>query len=89
MIRKVEPDYTEKALKAKLQGVVTLAVEVWQDGKTHNIRVLRGLGMGLDEKAIEAVEQWVFEPGRKNGQPVKVAAQIRVSFRILVDPPSR
>ena len=89
VIRKVEPDYTEKALKAKLQGVVTLAVEVWQDGKTHNIRVLRGLGMGLDEKAIEAVEQWVFEPGRKNGQPVKVAAQIRVSFRILVDPPSR
>ena len=86
VIRKVEPDYTEKARKAKLQGVVLLAVEVWEDGKPHNIRILRGVGMGLDEKAIEAVEQWVFEPGRKNGQPVKVAAQIQVTFRLIVDP---
>ena len=82
VIRKVEPDYTEKARKAKLQGVVWLALEVWVDGKAHNIRVMRGLGMGLDEKAIEAVEQWVFEPGRKNGQPVKVAAQTQTSFRL-------
>ena len=62
---------------------MTLALEVWEDGKAHNIRVLRGLGMGLDEKAIEAVEQWVFEPGRKNGQPFKVEAQIQMAFRLL------
>ena len=63
-----------------------LAIEVWEDGKAHNIHVLRGVGMGLDEKAIEAVEQWVFEPGKKNGQPVKVLAKVQVSFRLVVNP---
>ncbi len=63
-----------------------LAVEVWEDGNAHNIRVLRGLGKGLDEKAVEAVEQWRFSPGKKDGRPVKVAARIDVSFR-LVDRP--
>ena len=89
LIRKVEPSYTEKARNAKLEGNVLLSIEVWEDGKAHNIRVIRSVGMGLDEKAVEAVSQWIFEPGKKNGQPVKVAAQIQVSFRLLVDPQDR
>ena len=89
LLRKVEPDYSEKARRAKLQGTVMLAMEVWEDGKPHNIRVLRSLGMGLDEKAVEAVKQWAFEPGKKDGQPVRVAVQVQVSFRLLVDSRSR
>ena len=86
LIHKVDPEYSNEARDAKLQGTVMLAVEVWEDGKAHNIRVLRSLGMGLDEKAIEAVRQWTFNPGRKDGKPVKVAAQIQVGFRIVVRP---
>lgn len=80
---KVEPEYSEEARKAKYQGTVVLAVEVWPDGLAHNIRVLRSLGLGLDEKAIEAVEKWKFQPGRKDGKPVRVAATIEVNFRLL------
>ena len=89
LLRKVEPEYSEKARKAKLQGTVMLGMEVWEDGKPHNMRVLRSLGMGLDEKAVEAVRQWVFVPGKKDGQPVRVAVQVKVTFRLLVDPQSR
>jgi TonB family protein len=80
---KVEPEYSEEARKAKYQGTVVLAVEVWPDGIAHNIRVLRSLGLGLDEKAIQAVEKWKFVPGRKDGKPVRVAATIEVNFRLL------
>ncbi len=59
-----------------------LAVEVWEDGMAHNIRILRSLGLGLDEKAAEAVKRWKFTPGTKDGKPVRVAAQIQVSFRL-------
>ncbi|MBI1357162.1 MAG: TonB family protein [Acidobacteria bacterium] len=83
LLRKVEPEYSEEARKAKYQGTVQLAVEVWPDGRAHNIRVIRSLGLGLDEKAIEAVQQWQFAPGKKDGAPVKVQATIEVNFRLL------
>jgi len=83
LLRKVEPEYSEEARKAKYQGTVQLAVEVWPDGRAHNIRVIRSLGLGLDEKAIEAVQKWTFAPGKKDGQPVKVQATIEVNFRLL------
>jgi protein TonB len=83
LTRKVDPEYSEEARKAKYSGVVVLAVEVWPDGRAHNIRVVRSLGLGLDEKAIAAVQQWEFVPGRKEGAPVKVTAQIEVNFRLL------
>lgn len=83
LLYKVEPEYSEEARKAKYQGTVMLAVEVWEDGLAHNIRVVRSLGLGLDEKAVEAVTKWKFSPGKKDGKPVRVAAQIQVSFRLL------
>lgn len=83
LLLKVEPEYSEEARKAKYQGTVLLAVEVWEDGLAHNIRVVRTLGLGLDEKAVEAVKKWRFSPGKKDGKPVRVAAQIQVSFRLL------
>ena len=80
---KVEPEYSEEARKAKYQGTVVLAIEVWQDGKAHNIRVIRSLGLGLDKKAIDAVQQWKFVPGKKDNVPVRVRANVEVNFRLL------
>ncbi len=83
LLSKVEPEYSEEARKAKHQGVVLLYVEVDPSGKATNIRVLHSLGLGLDEKAIEAVRKWRFKPGVKDGRPVTVQAQIEVNFRLL------
>ena len=86
LLYKVSPTYSKKARKARRQGIVMLAVEIWEDGLAHNIRILRSLGLGLDEKAVEAVKKWKFSPGKKDGKPVRVAAQIQVSFRLLERP---
>jgi periplasmic protein TonB len=83
LLFKVEPEYSEEARKAKYQGTVVLYVEVDPSGKAKNLRVLRSLGLGLDEKAIEAVNKWKFKPGFKDGKPVTVAATIEVNFRLL------
>jgi len=80
---KKEPDYSEEARTAKLQGTVLLGTEIGTDGLAYNIRVIRSLGEGLDEKAIEAVSQWRFKPGTKDGQPVAVKATIEINFRLL------
>ena len=60
-----------------------LYIEVDPSGKATNIKVVRSLGLGLDEKAIEAVKKWKFRPGYKDGKPVTVAATIEVNFRLL------
>jgi TonB family protein len=83
LLSKVEPEYSEEARRAKYQGTVVLYVEVYPDGKAHNLKVLRSLGLGLDEKAIEAVNKWRFRPGYKDGKPVPVQATIEVNFRLL------
>jgi TonB family protein len=83
LMRRVEPEYSEQARKAKWQGVVKLQIEVWPDGRAHNIRVLRSLGMGLDERAVEAVSQWTFRPGMRDGKPVRTFATVEVNFRLL------
>ena len=80
---KVEPEYSEEASKAKHQGTVVLVIEVGEDGRAHNIRVIQSLGLGLDEKAIQAVQKWKFVPGKKDGIPVKVRANVDVNFRLL------
>jgi TonB family protein len=83
VLYKVEPEYSEQAREAKFQGTVLLYVEVGPDGKAYNIAVRRSLGMGLDEKAIEAVRRWKFRPGTKGGEPVTVQATIEVNFRLM------
>ena len=77
-----DPEYSEEARKAKWQGTVVLWVVVGPDGRAHDIRVQRSLGMGLDEKAMEAVRSWKFEPAKKDGQPVAVQVNIEVNFRL-------
>lgn len=83
LLSKKEPEYSEEARKAKYSGTVLLYVEIDQSGRATNIRVQRSLGLGLDEKAIEAVRQWKFRPGYKDGRPVVVAATVEVNFRLL------
>jgi len=78
-----EPDFSEEARKAKYQGTVTLSAVIGPDGRPRNLRVVRSLGMGLDEKALEKVKTWLFEPGKKNGQPVSVAMTLEVDFRLF------
>jgi periplasmic protein TonB len=77
-----DPDYSEEARKAHWQGTVLLWVVVGPDGKVHDVRVSRSLGLGLDEKAMEAVKVWKFDPARKNGQPVAVEMTIEVNFHM-------
>ncbi len=83
LLFKVEPEYSEEARKAKFQGTVVLYVVVDEKGMPQDLKVVRPLGLGLDEKAIEAVTKWRFKPGYKDGRPVKVAATIEVNFRLL------
>lgn len=77
-----EPEFSEEARKAKYQGVCTLGLIVGTDGRPSNIRVLSSLGMGLDEKAIEAVKSWKFEPAMKDGHPVRVEIAVEVDFHL-------
>jgi protein TonB len=77
-----EPEFSEEARKAKYQGVCTLGLIVGADGRPSNIRVLSSLGMGLDEKAIEAVKNWKFEPAMKDGHPVRVEIAVEVDFHL-------
>jgi len=83
VLYQVEPEFSEEARKAKLQGVVMLYGEVDTNGWLRNIRVTRGLGLGLEEKAIAAVKQWRFRPGTRDGKPVVAAAAIEVNFHLL------
>jgi protein TonB len=83
IIKKVEPEYSEEARKAKWQGTVTLMVVVDETGHARDLKVMQSLGLGLDEKAMEAVEKWVFKPGMKDGRPVAVYATIQVTFHLL------
>ncbi|MCE5310340.1 MAG: M56 family metallopeptidase [Acidobacteriales bacterium] len=83
VIHKVEPKMTPEARDAKFEGSVLLSIEVDTQGVPRNIKVIRGSKYGLTESAIEAVKQWRFKPGSKNGRPVRVRALIEVNFRLV------
>ena len=80
------PEYSEEARRAKWQGAVILQVVVDENGVPQNTQVVRPLGLGLDQKAIEAVQKWRFKPGQKDGTAVPVAATIEVNFRVVESP---
>jgi TonB family protein len=82
IVYRVEPTYSEEARKAKYQGVVVLSAIVRKDGTIEILKVVRGLGLGLDENAIQALKQWKFRPGMKNGVAVDVALNIEVNFSL-------
>jgi TonB family protein len=83
VIFKTDPEYSEIARKLYARGAVMLTIIVDPNGTARDIKVVKSLGFGLDEKAIEAVEKWKFRPGMKSGQPVNVRATIEVNFRLI------
>ena len=79
----IQPEYTEEARRAKIQGSVGLEVVVEPDGTVSVVRVVRSLDPELDRRAMEAVGKWRFQPGMRDGRPVRVRANVEVNFRLL------
>jgi TonB family protein len=82
LLSKVDPEYAPEAKAEKVEGAVLLSVVVGTDGMAHDINVVKGIGSGLDEKAVIAIQSWHFQPATKDGEPVKCRAQIEVNFRL-------
>ena len=83
LLAKIEPSYSEEARKSKISGTVILSIEIDSTGHPRNIRVRRPLGLGLEERAAEAVSRWRFRPAYRNGKPVPCTAEVEVNFRLL------
>ena len=87
LIHKAEPQYTKEARAAKIQGEVFLSLTIGVDGVPSDIKADRGLGMGLDEKAVECLQQWRFKPATGYfSEPVSAKVTIRINFRLLPPP---
>ena len=82
LLREVRPDYTDEARRAGVSGEVLLEIVVRRDGSVGDVRVLQGLGQGLDARAIDAVKQWRFSPARRQQAPVDVLVEVAVEFRM-------
>jgi TonB family protein len=77
-----DPEFSDEARRAKYQGVCVVSLIVDAQGNPQRVQVVRHLGMGLDEKAVEAVKQYKFKPATLQGKPVPVEVNIEVNFRI-------
>jgi TonB family protein len=77
-----DPEYSEAARLSKFQGSTTLWLVVTTDGTAQDVKITEPCGLGLDEKAVKAVSVWKFEPGRKDGSPVAVQINVKVTFRL-------
>jgi TonB family protein len=76
------PQYTEIARKARITGVVIVEAIIDKQGNVTNVKVLKGLPMGLDQAAVEAVKRWKFEPATLNGKPVAVIYNLTINFQL-------
>jgi periplasmic protein TonB len=76
------PQYTEIARKARIQGVVIVQAIIDKEGNVTNVKVLKGLPMGLDQSAVEAIKKWKFDPATLNGKPVAVYYNLTVNFQL-------
>jgi len=77
-----QPTYTEIARKARIQGVVIVQAIIDKQGNVTNVKVLKGLPMGLEEAAVDAMKQWKFKPATLNGKPVTVYYNLTVNFKL-------
>ena len=82
LLREVRPQYTAEALDAKITGTVYLEMVVLPDGTVGDVRITRSLDPGLDEEAVKAARQWVFEPGTRFGEPVAVLVNLALDFNL-------
>lgn len=81
-IKTPSPKYPEKARQARYEGTVILWLVIGTDGRAHDIKVARSLGMGMDENAVKAVQKWKFKPSEYEGKPVPVQINVEVNFRL-------
>jgi TonB family protein len=81
------PEYTKEALDAKIEGTVVLSFLVGSDGSVSEIKVLKRLGYGLDEKAIECFQLWQLSPAASHGEPISQYATVEINFRLPKSPP--
>ena len=77
-----KPEYTQEAKQLKIQGEVVLEVRFSADGQVHVIRVVQGLGHGLDQQAIRAAEQTHFKPATRDGKAVDTTTYYRIDFQL-------
>ena len=82
VLEKVEPNYTDEARAAKIEGTVALSVVVGTDQRARDIKIIKSLDSGLDANAIKSIKAWKFQPGTKDGKPVAVRARIDVNYRL-------
>jgi TonB family protein len=82
IVHEVKPDYTEEGRQRHLEGDVVLEIVVKSDGSVGNVRLLQGLGAGLDQRAVEAVRLWRFAPARRYGTPVDVIVEVAMEFKL-------
>ena len=82
LLREVKPDYSDEARRASVEGEVVLEIVVRQDGSVGDVRYIRRLGSGLDQRAVEAVRRWRFAPALRHGVPVDVMVEVAVEFRL-------
>ena len=86
LVKEFKPKYTPNAMRAGVQGTVTLAVTVQADGSVGDVKVNKPLHAELDEEAVATVRKWQFKPGTKGGEPVPVLVEIEMTFRLKKDP---
>jgi periplasmic protein TonB len=82
VIRNAAPEYTDEARNARAQGTVVLTAQIGTDGIAHDIRVLRHMDYGLDDKAVECLRKWLFQPGTRNGVPGSMTVTVEINFRV-------
>ena len=82
LLREVRADYTEEARRHGIEGDVALEIVVRRDGSVGSVRVVQGLGAGLNDRAAQAVRQWQFAPALRLGAPVDVVVEVSVEFRL-------
>jgi TonB family protein len=82
VIHQTEPAFSDQAREAKYQGVVVVSLIVDKTGRPRNIRIVRPLGLGLDQKAVETISTWQFDPAKKDGEPVDVVINVEVNFHL-------
>ncbi len=83
LLYQIDPEYSDEARKVRFNGSVVLRIVIDENGNTRDIEVVRSPGLGLDERAVNAVKQWRFRPGKRDGAAVPVWATVEVNFRLL------
>jgi TonB family protein len=82
LLREVRADYTDEARRRAIEGEVVLEIIVRHDGSVGDVKIVKRLGAGLDDRAVQAVRQWRFAPARRLGSPVDVIVEVAVEFKL-------